>query len=84
MRFSEREKEKLLIYTAAMLAKDRMARGLKLNHPEAIAVITAAVKEVTVPNCRRRCRNSVDERFRVRIALGIGDPLCLCIIITTS
>ena len=45
MRFSEREKEKLLIYTAAMLAKDRMARGLKLNHPEAIAVITAAVLE---------------------------------------
>lgn len=45
MRFSEREREKLLIYTAAMLAKDRMARGLKLNHPEAIAVITAAVLE---------------------------------------
>ena len=45
MRFPEREKEKLLIYTAAMLAKDRMARGLKLNHPEAIAVITAAVLE---------------------------------------
>jgi urease gamma subunit len=45
MRFSEKEKEKLLIYTAAMLAKDRMARGLKLNHPEAIAVITAAVLE---------------------------------------
>ena len=45
MRFSEREKEKLLIYTASMLAKDRMARGLKLNHPEAIALITAAVLE---------------------------------------
>jgi len=45
MRFSEREKEKLLIYTAASLAKERKARGLKLNHPEAIAVITAAVLE---------------------------------------
>jgi urease gamma subunit len=45
MRFSEREKEKLLIYTAASLAKERRARGLKLNHPEAIAVITAAVLE---------------------------------------
>jgi len=45
MRFSQREKEKLLIYTAAMLARDRMARGLRLNHPEAIAVITAAVLE---------------------------------------
>ena len=45
MRFSEREKEKLLIYMAANLAKERKARGLKLNHPEAIAVITAAVLE---------------------------------------
>ncbi len=45
MRFSEREKEKLLIFVAANLAKERMARGLKLNHPEAIAVITAAVLE---------------------------------------
>lgn len=45
MRFSEREKEKLLIYVAASLAKERRARGLKLNHPEAIAVITAAVLE---------------------------------------
>ncbi len=45
MRFSEREKEKLLIYTAAMVARDRRARGLKLNHPEAIALITAEVLE---------------------------------------
>jgi len=45
MRFSEREKEKLLIYAAASLARERKARGLKLNHPEAIAVITAAVLE---------------------------------------
>lgn len=45
MRLSEKEKEKLLIYTAALLAKDRMARGLRLNHPEAVAVITAAVLE---------------------------------------
>ncbi len=45
MRLSEREKEKLLIYMAASLAKERRARGLKLNHPEAIAVITAAVLE---------------------------------------
>jgi urease gamma subunit len=45
MRLSEKEKEKLLIYVAANLAKERKARGLKLNHPEAIAVITAAVLE---------------------------------------
>ena len=45
MRLSEREKEKLLIYTAACLAKERKARGLKLNHPEAVAIITSAVLE---------------------------------------
>lgn len=45
MRLSEREKEKLLIYTAASLARERRSRGLKLNHPEAIAIITSAVLE---------------------------------------
>ncbi|MEE2620140.1 MAG: urease subunit gamma, partial [Candidatus Poribacteria bacterium] len=40
-----REQEKLLIYVAAQLAKDRKARGLKLNYPEAIALITAEVLE---------------------------------------
>jgi len=42
---SPREKDKLLIFTAALLAERRRARGLKLNHPEAIAFITAAVLE---------------------------------------
>lgn len=40
-----REKDKLLIYVAAMVARDRKARGLKLNYPEAIALITAEVLE---------------------------------------
>ena len=40
-----REQEKLLIYTAGQLAKDRKSRGLKLNHPEAVAYITAAILE---------------------------------------
>jgi urease subunit gamma len=40
-----REQEKLLIYVAANLAKERRARGLKLNHPEAVALITAEVLE---------------------------------------
>jgi urease subunit gamma len=40
-----REKDKLLIFTAALLAERRKARGLKLNYPEAIALITAAVLE---------------------------------------
>ena len=40
-----REKDKLLIFTAALLAERRRARGLKLNYPEAIALISAAVME---------------------------------------
>jgi len=37
MHLTPREQEKLLIYTAGQLAGDRMKRGLKLNHPEAVA-----------------------------------------------
>ena len=43
--FSPREKDKLLIFTAALLAERRKAKGLKLNYPEAVAYITAAVME---------------------------------------
>ena len=42
---SPREKDKLLIFTAALLAERRRARGLKLNYPEAVAFISAAVME---------------------------------------
>jgi urease subunit gamma len=45
MELSPREKDKLLIFTAALLAERRKARGLKLNYPEAIALISAAVME---------------------------------------
>jgi urease subunit gamma len=45
MDLTPREKDKLLIFTAALLAERRRARGLKLNYPEAIAYITAAVME---------------------------------------
>ncbi len=45
MDLTPREKDKLLIFTAALLAERRKARGLKLNVPEAIAFITAAVME---------------------------------------
>jgi urease subunit gamma len=40
-----REKDKLLIFTAALLAERRKARGLQLNYPEAVAYITAAILE---------------------------------------
>jgi urease subunit gamma len=45
MDLTPREKDKLLIFTAALLAERRKARGLKLNVPEAIAFITAAILE---------------------------------------
>ncbi|GAA3995857.1 urease subunit beta [Deinococcus rubellus] len=45
MQLTERELDKLLIFTAAEVARRRKARGLKLNHPEAVAYITAEVLE---------------------------------------
>jgi len=45
MHLTPREQEKLLIFTAAEVARRRRARGLKLNHPEAIALITAEILE---------------------------------------
>ena len=45
MNLTPREKDKLLIFTAALLAERRLARGLKLNHPEAVAYLTAALLE---------------------------------------
>jgi urease subunit gamma len=45
MELTPREKDKLLIFTAALVAERRKARGLKLNYPEAVAFITAAILE---------------------------------------
>jgi len=45
MELTPREKDKLLIFTAALLAERRRARGLKLNYPEAVALISAAILE---------------------------------------
>jgi urease subunit gamma len=45
MELTPREKDKLLIFTAALLAERRRARGLKLNYPESVALISAAVME---------------------------------------
>jgi urease subunit gamma len=45
MELTPREKDKLLLFTAALLAERRKARGLKLNYPEAIAFISAAILE---------------------------------------
>ena len=45
MDLTPREKDKLLLFTAALLAERRKARGVKLNYPEAIALISAAIME---------------------------------------
>jgi len=45
MELTPREKDKLLIFTAALLAERRKAKGLKLNYPEAVAFITAGILE---------------------------------------
>jgi len=45
MELSPREKDKLMLFTAALLAERRKARGLKLNYPEAVAYISAAILE---------------------------------------
>jgi len=45
MELSPREKDKLLVFTAALVAERRKARGVKLNYPEAVAFISAAILE---------------------------------------
>ena len=45
MELTPREKDKLLIFTAALLAERRLGRGLRLNYPEAIAYLSAAIME---------------------------------------
>jgi urease subunit gamma len=45
MELTPREKDKLLIFTATLVAERRKARGLKLNYPEAVALISAAILE---------------------------------------
>ena len=45
MELTPRERDKLLLFTAALVAERRLARGLKLNYPEAVAYISAAIVE---------------------------------------
>lgn len=45
MHLTQREQEKLLIYVASELARKRQARGLKLNYPEAVAILSAEIME---------------------------------------
>ena len=45
MHLTQREQEKLMVYVASELARKRQARGLKLNYPEAVAILTAEILE---------------------------------------
>ena len=45
MELTPREKDKLLLFTAALVAERRLGRGLRLNYPEAVALISAAIVE---------------------------------------
>lgn len=45
MELSPREKDKLMLFTAALLAERRLSRGVKLNYPEAVALISATIME---------------------------------------
>ena len=51
MELTPREKDKLLLFTAALLAERRKARGLRLNYPEAVAYISAAILEGARDGC---------------------------------
>ena len=70
MELSPRDKDKLLIFTAALLAERRRAKGLKLNYPEAIALITAEVMEGA-----REGRTVAEMMSAGREVLGRGDVM---------
>src|SRR5256886_12158488 len=58
MHLTPREQEKLLIFTAAEVAHRRRARGLKLNHPEALALITAEIQSLDRKSTRLNSSHS--------------------------
>lgn len=70
MELTPREKDKLLVFTAALLAERRRARGLKLNYPEAVAFISAAILEGA-----RDGRSVADLMSYGTTLLGRGDVL---------
>jgi len=78
MNLTPREREKLLVSLAAMVARNRLARGVKLNHPEAIALITDFVVEGARDGQQQRreqARLESEQRFRAtfeQAAVGIA------------
>lgn len=70
MELTPRDKDKLMLFTAALLAERRKARGLKLNYPEAQALISAAIMEGA-----RDGRSVADLMSAGRTILGRGDVM---------
>ena len=70
MELTPREKDKLLLFTAGLLAERRKARGLKLNYPEAMAYISAAILEGA-----RDGRSVAELMDYGRTLLGVGDVM---------
>ena len=70
MELTPREKDKLLLFTAALLAERRRARGVKLNYPEAVALISAAILEGA-----RDGRSVAELMSHGRTILGIADVM---------
>lgn len=70
MELSPREKDKMLIFTAGLIAERRKARGLKLNYPEAVAYISAALLEAA-----RDGRNVAELMDYGRTLLGRDDVM---------
>lgn len=70
MELTPREKDKLLLFTAALLAERRKERGVKLNYPEAVAYISAAIMEGA-----RDGRTVADLMDYGRTLLGIDDVM---------
>jgi len=70
MELTPREKDKLLLFTAALLAERRKARGLKLNYPEAVALISAAIMEGA-----REGKTVAQLMSEGRTVLGVADVM---------
>jgi urease gamma subunit len=70
MELTPREKDKLLLFTAGLLAERRKARGLKLNYPEAMAYISAAILEGA-----REGRSVAELMDYGRTLLGVADVM---------
>lgn len=70
MELSPRDKDKLLIFTAALLAERRKAKGLKLNYPEAVALISAEIMEGA-----REGRSVADMMSHGRTILSVEDVM---------